>query len=202
MKMRILGSSNLCRKLFLIVHQWPDQRLFFIVSSTEDDWLAIFNSAVWVTLYLCIMALWCLFESSSAVLGCLGLVPAARILHGGQARPLRSSLIRPSVHQMLPPVGARYDLCGSLVWPLCMQPGVSCMAACKQSATVTAESVTKSESLARQKNRSFYMCGEPAISHDSHHVSLVQWTNLFVSRHKGHSFKSPGGTCVKLGFSC
>ncbi len=36
--------------------------------------------------------------------------------------------------------------------------------------------------------------GEPAISHDSHHVSLVQWTNLFASRHKCHRFKSPGGT--------
>ncbi len=36
-------------------------------------------------------------------------------------------------------------------------------------------------------------CGEPAILHDSHHVSLVQWTNLFASRHKGHRFKSPGG---------
>ncbi len=36
-------------------------------------------------------------------------------------------------------------------------------------------------------------CREPAISHDSHHVSLVQWTNLFASRHKGHRFKSPGG---------
>jgi hypothetical protein len=39
-------------------------------------------------------------------------------------------------------------------------------------------------------------CGEPAISHDSHHVSLDQWTNLFASRHKGHRFKSPGGTYV------
>jgi hypothetical protein len=36
-------------------------------------------------------------------------------------------------------------------------------------------------------------CGEPAILNDSHHVSLVQWTNLFASRHKGHRFKSPGG---------
>jgi hypothetical protein len=45
-------------------------------------------------------------------------------------------------------------------------------------------------------------CGEPAISHDSHHVSLVQWTNLFASRHKGHRFKSPGGTYVKPGLSC
>jgi hypothetical protein len=45
-------------------------------------------------------------------------------------------------------------------------------------------------------------CGEPAISHDSHHVSLVQWTNLFASCHKGHRFKSPGGTYVKPGFSC
>ncbi len=45
-------------------------------------------------------------------------------------------------------------------------------------------------------------CGEPAISHDSHHVSLVQWTNLFASHHKGHRFKSPRGTYVKPGFSC
>jgi hypothetical protein len=43
MTMGILGSSNLGRELSLIVHQWPDQRLFFIVSSTEDDWLAILN---------------------------------------------------------------------------------------------------------------------------------------------------------------
>ncbi len=41
--------------------------------------------------------------------------------------------------------------------------------------------------------------GEPAISHDSHHVSLVQWTNLFASRHKGHRFKSPGGYLCKTG---
>jgi hypothetical protein len=42
-------------------------------------------------------------------------------------------------------------------------------------------------------------CGEPAISHDSHHVSLVQWTNLFASRHKGHRFKSPGGYLCETG---
>jgi hypothetical protein len=42
-------------------------------------------------------------------------------------------------------------------------------------------------------------CGEPAISHDSHHVSLVQWTNLFASRHKGHRFKSPGGYLFETG---
>jgi hypothetical protein len=41
--------------------------------------------------------------------------------------------------------------------------------------------------------------GEPAISHDSHHVSLVQWTNLFASRHKGHRFKSPGGYLSETG---
>ncbi len=40
------------------------------------------------------------------------------------------------------------------------------------------------------------LCGEPAISHDSHHVSLVQWTNLFASRHMGHRFKSPGGVLM------
>jgi hypothetical protein len=42
-------------------------------------------------------------------------------------------------------------------------------------------------------------CGEPAISHDSHHVSLVQWTNLFASRHKGNRFKSPGGDLYETG---
>ncbi len=42
-------------------------------------------------------------------------------------------------------------------------------------------------------------CGEPAISHDSHHVSLFQWTNLFASCHKGHRFKSPGGYLCETG---
>jgi hypothetical protein len=42
-------------------------------------------------------------------------------------------------------------------------------------------------------------CGEPAISHDSNHVSLVQWTNPFAFRHKGHRFKSPGGYLCELG---
>ncbi len=42
-------------------------------------------------------------------------------------------------------------------------------------------------------------CGEPAISHASHDVSLVQWTNLFASRHKGHKFKSPGGYLCETG---
>ncbi len=42
-------------------------------------------------------------------------------------------------------------------------------------------------------------CGEPAISLDSHHISLVQWTNLFASRHKGHRFKSPGGYLCETG---
>ncbi len=41
-------------------------------------------------------------------------------------------------------------------------------------------------------------CGDPAI-YDSHHVSLVQWTNLFASRHKGHRFKSPGGYLCETG---
>jgi hypothetical protein len=36
-------------------------------------------------------------------------------------------------------------------------------------------------------------------AHDSHHVSLVQWTNLFASRHKGHRFKSPGGYLCETG---
>ncbi len=31
------------------------------------------------------------------------------------------------------------------------------------------------------------------------HVSLVQWTNLFTSRHKGHRFKSPGGYLCETG---
>ncbi len=42
-------------------------------------------------------------------------------------------------------------------------------------------------------------CAEPAISHDSHHVSLVQWTNLFASHHKGHRIKSPGGYLCETG---
>jgi hypothetical protein len=42
-------------------------------------------------------------------------------------------------------------------------------------------------------------CGEPAISHNSHHVSLVQWTNLFASRHKGPRFKSTGGYLCETG---
>ncbi len=42
-------------------------------------------------------------------------------------------------------------------------------------------------------------CWEPAISLDSHHVSLVQWTNLFASRHKGYRFKSPGGYLNETG---
>jgi hypothetical protein len=42
-------------------------------------------------------------------------------------------------------------------------------------------------------------CGVPAISHDSHHVSLVQWTNLFASRHKGPRFKSPGRYLCETG---
>jgi hypothetical protein len=44
-----------------------------------------------------------------------------------------------------------------------------------------------------------WYCGEPAISHDSNHVSLVQWTNLFASRHKGHRLKSPGGYICETG---
>ncbi len=43
------------------------------------------------------------------------------------------------------------------------------------------------------------VCGEPAISLHSHHVSLVQWTNLFASRHKDHRFKSPGGYLCETG---
>ncbi len=28
---------------------------------------------------------------------------------------------------------------------------------------------------------------------------MVQWTNLFASRHKGHRFKSPGGYLCEIG---
>jgi hypothetical protein len=42
-------------------------------------------------------------------------------------------------------------------------------------------------------------CLDPAISHIFLHVSLVQWTNLFASRHKGHRFKSPGGYLCETG---
>jgi hypothetical protein len=42
-------------------------------------------------------------------------------------------------------------------------------------------------------------CPDPAISHISHHVSLVQWTNLFATRYKGPRFKSPGGFISETG---
>ncbi len=41
-------------------------------------------------------------------------------------------------------------------------------------------------------------CGEPAISPCL--TGPVEY--LFASRHKGPGFKTPGGTCVKPGFSC
>jgi hypothetical protein len=46
------------------------------------------------------------------------------------------------------------------------------------------------------------MCGEPAISLHSHHVSLVQWTThlLIITRDPGSN--PLGGTDVKPGFSC
>jgi hypothetical protein len=39
----------------------------------------------------------------------------------------------------------------------------------------------------------------PVESLHSHHVSLVQWTNLFASRHKGPRFKSPGWYLCETG---
>jgi hypothetical protein len=54
--------------------------------------------------------------------------------------------------------------------------------------------VSHSDRIRDDKANTYSKSGwEPAISHYSHHVSLVQWTNLFASRHKGHRFKSPGG---------
>jgi hypothetical protein len=42
--------------------------------------------------------------------------------------------------------------------------------------------------------KNYISLSEPAISHHSHHVSLVQWTSfLFAPRLKGPRFKSPGG---------
>jgi hypothetical protein len=53
------------------------------------------------------------------------------------------------------------------------------------------------------------MCGEPAISLYSHHVSLVQWTTrlLPVTRDMGPGFKTPRGYLCETGilllaFSC
>jgi hypothetical protein len=51
----------------------------------------------------------------------------------------------------------------------------------------------------KRPNFELLNCREPAISHDSHHVSLVQWTNLLASRHKGHRFKPPGGDLYETG---
>jgi hypothetical protein len=41
-------------------------------------------------------------------------------------------------------------------------------------------------------------CGEPAISLNSHYVSLVQWTNPLLPDTKGPGFKSPGGGGVLM----
>ncbi len=45
-------------------------------------------------------------------------------------------------------------------------------------------------------------CGEPAISHDSHHVSLVQWTTCLLPATRVTGSNPLGGTYVKQGFSC
>ncbi len=39
------------------------------------------------------------------------------------------------------------------------------------------------------------MCGEPAISLHSHHLSLVQWTTCYG----GPGFKTPGGYLCETG---
>jgi hypothetical protein len=46
------------------------------------------------------------------------------------------------------------------------------------------------------------MCGEPAISHDFHHVSLVQWTTCLLPATRVTGSNPLGGTNVKPGFSC
>jgi hypothetical protein len=45
-------------------------------------------------------------------------------------------------------------------------------------------------------------CGDPASSHDSHHVSLVQWTNPLLPVTRDLGSNPQGGTYVKPGFSC
>jgi hypothetical protein len=46
------------------------------------------------------------------------------------------------------------------------------------------------------------MCGEPAISLHSHHVSLVQWTTHLLPFTRDLGSNPLGGTYVKPGFSC
>jgi hypothetical protein len=45
------------------------------------------------------------------------------------------------------------------------------------------------------------ICGEPAISLHSHHVSLVQWTNPLLPVTRDLGSNPLGGTYVKPGFS-
>jgi hypothetical protein len=46
------------------------------------------------------------------------------------------------------------------------------------------------------------VCGEPAISHDSNHVSLVQWTTCLLPFTRDSGSNPLGATYVKPGFSC
>ncbi len=46
------------------------------------------------------------------------------------------------------------------------------------------------------------LCGEPAISLHSHHVSLVQWTTCLLPVTRDPGSNPQGGTYVKPGFSC
>jgi hypothetical protein len=46
------------------------------------------------------------------------------------------------------------------------------------------------------------VCGEPAISLHSHHVSLVQWATRLLPVTRDPGSNPLGGTYVKPGFSC
>jgi hypothetical protein len=46
------------------------------------------------------------------------------------------------------------------------------------------------------------VCGEPAISLQSHHVSLVQWTTCLLPVTRDPGLNPQWGTSVKTGFSC
>jgi hypothetical protein len=45
-------------------------------------------------------------------------------------------------------------------------------------------------------------CGEPAISLNTHHVSLVKWTTRLLPVTRDPGSNPRGGTYVKPGFSC
>ncbi len=56
--------------------------------------------------------------------------------------------------------------------------------------------------ICKEMKKNIKDCGEPAISHDSHHVSLVQGTTCLLPATRDTGSNPQGGTYLKPGFSC